>query len=300
MVNQLLANVDPAYVWGDLLPILQRTDLNMVNLETTLTRSTEQVPKVFNFKTDPENVAVLKKGHIDVVNLANNHILDFAVAGLQETLATLDHAGIAHVGAGMDAAQAAAPAIIERNGIRLGILGFTDNESGWQATEQRPGVAYVRVGNIAPIQKAIDAIKDSVDVVIVSLHWGPNMRERPTEEFVQFAHSIIDAGASIIHGHSAHIFQGVELYNGGLIMYDTGDLVDDYAVDPVLHNDRSFFFLVTVGKNGVQAMQLIPTMIGEMQVNKASDSVAAWSMARMQTLCAPFDTQFAQDGYLML
>src|SRR5687768_10746163 len=90
LVNDHLANASPHYIWGDLLPILRSTDFNLINLETTLTKSKKIVPKVFNFKSDPKNVQTLKEARIDMVNLANNHVLDYGEEGLLETLSTLD------------------------------------------------------------------------------------------------------------------------------------------------------------------------------------------------------------------
>jgi poly-gamma-glutamate synthesis protein (capsule biosynthesis protein) len=95
------------------------------------------------------------------------------------------------------------------------------------------------------------------------------MRQRPTKAFKEFAHATIDAGADIFHGHSAHIFQGIEIYKGKLIMYDTGDFVDDYAVDEELRNDQTFLFLVTLNKEKIEKVELIPGLISYMQVNRA-------------------------------
>ena len=93
------------------------------------------------------------------------------------------------------------------------------------------------------------------------------MRQRPTKQFKEFAHAVI--GSGIFHGHSAHIFQGIEIYKGKLIMYDTGDFVDDYAVDEELRNDQTFLFLVTLSKNKIEKAELVPGLISLMQVNKA-------------------------------
>src|SRR5262245_12899100 len=89
LVNEALEHLPPRYIWGDMIPTLQATDLNLINLEAALTHENRPVPKVFNFKADPQKVRVLTEGKIDLVNLANNHILDYGEAGLLETLATL-------------------------------------------------------------------------------------------------------------------------------------------------------------------------------------------------------------------
>jgi poly-gamma-glutamate synthesis protein (capsule biosynthesis protein) len=295
-VNELLASKPTHYIWGDMLNNLLATDLNIANLETTLTTHDKAVPKVFNFKSDPKNVTALTAANITLVSLANNHSLDFGVEGLQETIKTLDSANIMHVGAGKNLDAAMKGAIIEKNGIKIGVLGFTDNEPTWAAGPNKPGINYVHVGNIAPIKQAIALIRNDVDLLILSIHWGPNMRQRPTQEFIDFAHQMIDAGIDIIHGHSAHIFQGIEIYKNKLIMYDTGDFIDDYAIDPLLRNDQSFLFLVDVTKGGIKKLTLIPVLIDTMQVNRATGTVAEEIMRKMQELSAEFGSQLQREN----
>ena len=304
LVDETLSQMDPkvryTYPWGNMLQELHKTDLNIVNLETTLTRGEQKVPKVFNYKATPDKVKALQAGQIDVVSLANNHSRDFADEGLLETIATLDAAGIKHVGAGNNINEARAAVILEKNGIKIGIVGFTDNEPGWLAAENKPGINYIEVGDIEAVKKTIKPVRPKVDILITTIHWGPNMRERPTQEFINFAHQMLDAGIDIIHGHSAHIFQGIEVYKKKLIMYDTGDFVDDYAVDPVLRNDRSFLFNVTVDKIGPTKVELIPAHISNMQVNQAEGNEKDEIIKRMQLLSAEFGTMVENDGTIVI
>jgi len=291
LVNAHLRKAAPSYIWGDLLPHFLGMDLNLINLEAALTYSTDQVPKVFNFKSDPEHVQSLKEASIHVVNLANNHVLDFGEKGLLETLNILDTAHIQHVGAGTSLAQARVPVIMAQKGITIGILGCTDNEPSWAAKHNHCGVHYVDVGDFNAIASDIKALRPRVDILILSMHWGPNMCERPSKGFMQFAHQLIDAGVDIFHGHSAHIFQGVEVYKDRLILYDTGDFIDDYYVDPYLRNDRSFFFEVTVSKNGVESLNMIPVLISKFQVNRSFGEEAEETMHRMMMLSQKLGTK---------
>jgi poly-gamma-glutamate capsule biosynthesis protein CapA/YwtB (metallophosphatase superfamily) len=284
LVNEFLDTAFPQTIWGDLLGELHATDLNVINLESAFTRSEEAVLKVFNFKADPEKVASLVAGGIAVVNLANNHVLDFAQEGLLETLQTLDRAHILHVGAGPTLMEARKPVVVERRGIKIGILGYTDNEPDWNATESKPGVRYLQVGDLETALSDLSPLRKEVDLVIFSYHWGPNMRQSPSVEFVRFARELIDNGVDIFHGHSAHNFQGMEEYHNGLILYDTGDFVDDYAVDPLLRNDHSFLFLVEAGKEGYKRVSLIPVVIRNFCVSKAKGKQAQQIQARMDEL----------------
>ncbi|MDF2157176.1 CapA family protein [Algoriphagus sp. CAU 1675] len=288
------------YPWGDVLPIMQQTDLNIINLETALTNSEDKVLKTFNFKAKPDKVESLVKARITVVNLANNHVLDYGESGLIETLNTLKGAGIKYVGAGMNLEEAESPEFVEIKGIRVGVIGMTDNESTWKAGKG-PGTNYLEIESEkdrAKVLQTIEKARRQCDCLVVSIHWGPNMVESPPEEFVQFAHSMIDHGANIIHGHSAHIFQAVEQYHGGLILYDTGDFVDDYVVDPLLRNDRSAFFEIYVGCSGVKKLEVIPVRIFDYQANKAIGEDYQWVMRRFQKSSSEFDTVLGEDGVL--
>jgi len=300
-VNEILDLKPPQYIWGDFLPLLRSTELNLINLEAALTRSVHAVPKVFNYKADPKKVQSLAEGSVQVANLANNHVLDFGEEGLLETLATLKHAHIAYVGAGKDDKEARAPVILERKGIKIGIIGCTDNEPSWKAGSNKPGTFYLEVGDLVSIRDPIVLLRKQVDLLILTIHWGPNMVERPTPEFRKFAHELIDLGVDILHGHSAHIFQGVEAYKGKCILYDTGDFVDDYYIDPFLRNDRSFFFIIEADKKRLVSLRMIPTLISNYQVNRAQGGEGEETLARMKTLSREFGTSLdLEQGQFVL
>ncbi|MDP4284298.1 MAG: CapA family protein [Bacteroidota bacterium] len=290
------------YVWGNVLPLLQSTDINIVNLETTLTNSNKMVTKTFNFKASPDKIKCLKDAHVTVANLANNHILDYSQEGLIETLQTLKKAGIAHVGAGMNDKEASQPVILTRKNIRIGILGFTDNEPTWKAGASKSGINYINVSSEDDRERAllsIEQLKKEADIVIISIHWGPNMKAFPEKNFIDFAHQMIDNGAGIIHGHSAHNFQGIEVYHHKLILYDTGDFVDDYRVDPIFRNDHSFFFRVEADEKGLTKLNLFPVLISDYQVNVDAKD-AKWSLQRMQYLSEKFGTKFNEPAEILL
>ncbi|MFV7235800.1 CapA family protein [Flavobacterium sp. ZB4R12] len=302
-VNATISNNGYTYPWGNVLPVLKNTDINIINLEAALSNSTKKFFKTFNFKATPDRIKTLTVANITVANIANNHILDFSEEGLIETIQTLNAAGILHAGAGMNENEAEKPVILTTKNNTLGVLGFTDNEPRWKAGISACGVNYIDISNENDCNKALTAIaklRKETDIVIVSIHWGPNMNEEPERHFVDFAHAMIDHGAAIIHGHSAHNFQGIEVYNHKLILYDTGDFVDDYAVDPYLKNDHSFFFKVEVSKQRIEKIVLIPVLISKYQVNLAIGEDYKWCIRRMQQLSAKFGTKLSDKGEVLL
>src|SRR6266436_6961841 len=145
LVNEALKEKLPAYPWADTLSLFHHADVRLCNLECVIAdRGTpwSVTPKVFHFRSDAKNIATLKAAHIDAISLANNHALDFADEGLFHTMGNLDAAGIQYTGAGMTIAEASEPAIWETKGKKLGLLAFTDNEPGWEATAAHPGIVY--------------------------------------------------------------------------------------------------------------------------------------------------------------
>ncbi len=169
------------------------------------------------------------------MTLANNHVLDYDEEALLEMLDLLQQAETALAGAARNLAEARRPALLEALGLRIGIIAFTDNEPGWAAQSGVPGTNYLPIAldeqAFSPVRESIaQARAAGADLVVFTIHWGPNKVQRPSPLFRQFAHAVIDAGAGLFFGHSAHIFQGIELYNGRPIIYDAGDFVDDYVL----------------------------------------------------------------------
>jgi len=306
-VAQEIPRRAPESFWGNTLPLLQSADLLIAGLECAITRSTTpwtRTPKVFHFRAPPQAIEVLHAAGVRLVSLANNHTLDFEVQGLLDTLDYLDAAGIARAGAGRNLAEARRPAIVEAAGVRVGMVAFTDNEPGWAATENQPGINYIPIIPDAPtlqlVAEAVQAARaDGAEFVILSLHWGPNMRRRPPQHFQQFAQAALDRGVDMIHGHSAHIFQGVAVRQGKPILYDTGDFLDDYAVDPVLRNDQSLLFLADVEPAGTRELRMVPVRLNYGVVNRATGQDAEEICERMQAFSAELGTTVERQDALL-
>lgn len=292
-----------AYPWGNTLPLFHDADIRIMNLENAFTHSAREVSKAFNFKAHPDVVKSLQVAGINVVNLANNHIMDYSAEGLYETLETLDNAGIHHVGAGRNTSEASAPCILQLAGIKTGILGMTDNEPSWKAFPGKAGTNYIDLDAERDRSWALDAVqelKKGVDVLIVSIHWGPNWNLWPSRQQVNMAHAMIDYGADLIHGHSAHNFQGIEWYHNKPILYDTGGFVDDYAVRLPYRNDHSFFYTLELEGNSLRKLKLTPVVIRHCQVNLAKGEDARWCLDNIRERSAPFHTAITSKGGVLL
>jgi poly-gamma-glutamate capsule biosynthesis protein CapA/YwtB (metallophosphatase superfamily) len=270
LVNDRLKTMQPQEAWGDVLPHLQQADLRIVNLECALTAHRSPWArswKMFHFRADPAAVRVLQAAHIDACTLANNHILDYEEIGLRDTLRILNKSGIQHAGAGANAADAAAPALFDVAGdspCRVALLSCTDNEPDFAAGADHPGTNYLPV-----------ALDD--------------------ETFTRIARRVIELGADIYHGHSAHICQGIEIHHGKPILYDTGNFIDDYAVHPQLRNDRSGLFKLMFEDKKLCRIELLPVSLSVACVALAKGEEFDAICERMEMLCAEFGTRLIRE-----
>jgi len=229
-----MAKYGYAYPFEGIKEKLAAGDITFANLENPVSTKGRKLPgKGITFRSDPAVIESLKYAGIDVVSLANNHILDYDDPALLETLSLLDEAGIKRVGAGKDLAEARSPVILDKNGLKVAFLAYSEMadiffsysyKKVFAAAEERPGVAPFDLDLILEDVKTASA---KADIVIVSLHWGVEDSNDTTSEQRKMAYRIIDAGADAILGHHPHVLQGVEIYKGKPIAYSLGNLVFD-------------------------------------------------------------------------
>jgi poly-gamma-glutamate synthesis protein (capsule biosynthesis protein) len=288
LLSREIAGRNPESFWGDVLPVLIGADAVLANLECAISDRGDQwtrTPKVFHFRAVPGAIDVLKAARVRYVSLANNHVLDYGEDALRDTLDLLDGAGIAHAGAGENLEQAQRPARFHAGEIAISAFSLTDNEPAFAATAERPGTCHVDPHTHPgawPDENEISAERNAgADLILVSAHLGPNMVRRPSARLRLFKQALLQAGTDIVHGHSAHVVQGVEPAGRKLILHDTGDFLDDYAVDPVMRNDWSFVFLLDVDPRGVRRLVLRPVVLGFAQVNLARGQAFDAICARM-------------------
>jgi poly-gamma-glutamate synthesis protein (capsule biosynthesis protein) len=254
---------------------------------------------MFHFRSDLKNVASLLAAGIDIVSLANNHVLDFGEDAFREMLPALDGHGILHAGAGLDLNAARRPAVQRLGATDVGFIAFTDNQPDWEAGDTAPGIYYVPVEEVpaddggrrgAALLELVRRTKPGVQFLIVSAHWGSNWGAGVPGRHRSLARDLIDAGADVVFGHSPHIFRGVGIHRNRPIIYGAGDFVDDYAVDPDEHNDQSFVFMLETDGNEPRTLRLYPTVIAGYRARLAGRS-APTIAARMQRLSVPLGTR---------
>jgi poly-gamma-glutamate synthesis protein (capsule biosynthesis protein) len=271
-------------------------DLFVLNLECCISARGERFAdprKPFFFRAPPIAAERLAELGVDAVTLANNHALDYGPIALLDTLAHLDTVGIAHVGAGPDEAAARSPLVLR--GLR--IVAATDHPAAYAAGPDQAGVAFadLRGGGVPGWLR--DAARAGPDPTLVTPHWGPNMRAQPLPEVRRAAAALVEAGATLVAGHSAHVFQGVD----GGVLYDLGDFIDDYRVDPDLRNDLGLLWLVTIEGGAPRRIEALPLALDYCYTRAATGEDAAWIARRFAELCARLGTEVQrEDGWLVV
>jgi poly-gamma-glutamate synthesis protein (capsule biosynthesis protein) len=310
--------VEFSYIWGAALDQLERSrpDVRIINLETSITRSANFAPKGINYRLSPENADCLSAAAIDCCVLANNHILDFGNRGLLDTLSTLDRLDIKAAGAGKSAAEAGAPAVLSVAGkARVLVWAFASTTSGvprtWAATKRRPGVNLLpdmSEATAADISQQIARVRQPGDIVVASVHWGPNWGYEVPDEYTRFAHSLIErADISIIHGHSSHHAKAIESYRSRLVLYGCGDFLNDYEGIEGYDSYRGDLALMYVADvdvltKNVVSIDIIPFQIRRFQLVRACESDAAWIWRTLARECQRYSTllTLTRDGRLQI
>lgn len=308
--------VGPEYVWGDALPILksQNPPARIVNLETAVTTAGQPWPgKGINYRMHPANAEVLTAAGIDCAVLSNNHVLDWGWDGFDETLKTLHSAGVKTAGAGSDAAEASAPAIIDVPDGRVLVFALADQSSGvpagWAALPARSGVH--RLPDLSA--KTARAIAQQIrshprqpgDRVIASIHWGGNWGYEISRQQERFARTLIDhGGVDVVHGHSSHHPRGIEIYRGRLILYGAGDLINDYEGIGGYERFRpelSLLYLPQLSRSGrLESMTLVPLRMERFRLNRATAEETQWLKTTMERQSRGAKFELTRDGLIVV
>jgi len=279
----------------EVVAVAAEADLFLLNLECCISERGSPWPdprKPFFFRAPPAAAEELARWGVSCVTLANNHALDFEEEALLDTCEHLTAAGIAWVGAGADLERARAPTVLERGGFRLRVLGVTDHPAEYAAGRDRAGVAFADLRRGDAPAWLLDAVRGpGADAVLVTSHWGPNMTASPVPHVRSSARALVEADATLVAGHSAHVFHGV----AGPVLYDLGDFLDDYATDPVLRNDLGLLFLVTLDERGPARLEAVPLELEYCHTRLARSEAAAWIGRRFREACAAFGTETAEE-----
>lgn len=222
-VQDMIMEFDYEYPFKNIDSIFQNSDIVFTNLEAPFGQDGEAFPKAYTFQVHPDLINVLTAGTINLVSLANNHIMDFGITSLVKTMDLLQDNNVYFAGAGLNLSQAREPALFQIKEKRIAFLAYslTFPEEFW-ATDSSAGTCFPYH---TFVYDDIRKLKAENDLVIISCHWGEELMDMPKKYQVELAHNMIDVGADIILGHHPHVVQGIERYNNKLVAYSLGNFV---------------------------------------------------------------------------
>jgi poly-gamma-glutamate capsule biosynthesis protein CapA/YwtB (metallophosphatase superfamily) len=250
------------YPFRNIDSILTQADIVFANLEAPFgTKDSAAFEKTYTFQVAPDLVKVLTAGKINVVSVANNHILDFGVEDLFETMTLLNQNNIQYSGAGKNLLEARPPARMEAKGKKIAVACYslTFPEEFW-ATDTTAGTCF-------PFDTFfyddLRKFKAENDLVIVSFHWGGELLQYPKPYQLELAHNAIKVGADLVIGHHPHVVQGIELYRGKMIVYSLGNYIFGSYSESVKESMLLKFYF---GTNGISACKIYPLNVYNKEV----------------------------------
>ena len=291
-VGDKLREEPGAALWSEeLRSLCASLDLMICNVECCVSERgerTRRIPgKPFFFRAPPSAVAALRAIDVRAVSLANNHALDYGEEGLADTLRLLADGGIATAGAGQGTEAARSPVVVEAGGQQVGLLCVSDHPREYAAGPSTYGIAHAGLERGVPdwLLEELARLRECCELTIVFPHWGPNMSAEPAHWQRQAVAALQHAGASLVSGHSAHAFHGIEWKEGGPVLFDLGDALDDYRVDPVLRNDLGVLAIWRPGV-GDEELELVGLKLEFCHTGLARDADAEWIAVRLDSACA--------------
>jgi poly-gamma-glutamate synthesis protein (capsule biosynthesis protein) len=260
-IAELIANEGPAVPFQYTAETLASADITIGNLECVISDLGVPEKKTYTFRAPPAAVESLTLAGFDLVSLANNHTLDFGRAAFEDTLNRLSDQGILTVGGGVNEASAYAPTFIEKDGLKVAFLAYTEvpifnyDYFQWLAGPDTSGItwAYKHI-----IERDVRAARAQADLVVVLFHNGYEGMQRPSELQQTSARLAIDSGAALVIGSHPHVLQTIESYQNGLIVYSMGNFVFDQFGFPA---NYSGILSVTLSPEGVLSYEIIDVVI---------------------------------------
>lgn len=221
-VKDTMQRSDAGYPLKKIQPFLTSFDFVMANLESPLTKSGQGLLRQkYIFKAAPDIACALADAGITAVTLANNHMLDYDVTGLLDTLTLLSNSNMLYAGAGKNEITASLPVMYQLGSSRIAVLCYTQISSKEMIAKNNPGVNFFE---LAKARKDIQKYR-FCNTVIVTIHWGNEYFYYPSPKQIKVAHALIDAGADAIVGHHPHVYQGIEIYKNKPIVYSLGNFL---------------------------------------------------------------------------
>ncbi len=277
------------YFFENFKEVFEQDDLTLINLECVFSDSNDRMEKAFNFKGDLTYTGILTSSSIEGCSLGNNHIIDYGTEGTTDTMEVLDEAGVAW------AFNENIAYYTTDEGLVVGIVS-TSVLSSTRAWEP-----YVTEG-------VVTARENGADLVVVCCHWGIEGDHYPTDYQQELGHTLIDLGADLVIGNHPHVLQGIEEYNGKIIIYSLGNFSFGGNRNPADKNtavyQQTFTFVDGVLQTDINAKIIPSRLSGHDNYNDYQPKIAEGEQAlsiieKMNTYSEPYSgVSFDENGIL--
>ncbi|WP_226667651.1 CapA family protein [Microbulbifer aggregans] len=290
------------------IPALNSADLSVINLECVVATSGEQgiekgEESPFYYRARPEMLKLLCRAGVDVVTTANNHSGDYGAQALLEQGFWLDGLGLGHTGSGVNVDAAFKPVVRAAGDLNVAIFSIDATQKHFAAKDRLPGNAYLSLNSpdawTMALEQRISDSRKQAHVVVVAVHWGNNLQQRPGKAEMEVGHRIINAGADAVLGTSAHRLQGIEVYRERPIIHDAGNLLFDSPSNTL---QESGIFRLSLSQRGVEQVHFCPVGVGFGYCRQFTGSAAREVSVRFSNLCSDMGTslQLMNDGSAIL
>jgi poly-gamma-glutamate capsule biosynthesis protein CapA/YwtB (metallophosphatase superfamily) len=291
-VEDLLKQNGWDYPYRFVQDYLNKADITIANLETPVSIRGAPQSKEYVYRSLPQALPAFKAAGFDLVNTANNHILDYGQEALLDTMDELDKAGIKRTGTGRNIEEAYSPVIMEKNGIKVAFLGFSKvvPSVSWFAGNQKPGLAGTYTTKLA--FEAIAKAREQADLVVVLAHWGVERLDRPAKDQTDLAHKYIEQGADLVVASHPHVLQGFEQYQGKWIAYSLGNFIFTTNNDP--NTWESMILNASCTKERSCELQMTPIITKWAQPVRMTEEEGAKLMDKMSRISV--NAKLDEDG----
>lgn len=244
------------YPFEGISDYVKKQDLAFCNLECPVSPGGSPLKKLYCFHADTSFLEGLRYAGFNIASIANNHSLDWGRTAFLETKEILEKNYIYAVGGGKNQEEANKPRIVECNGLRFAFFGYLNlPPEAIPYRQDKPGPAFGKMGRII---NELTNIRESVDFIIVSFHWGKEYDSIPNSMQKTFARKVVDAGADLVIGHHPHVLQSMENYKGKFIVYSLGNFIFDQHGK----NERSsMIFGCKFRKGRIDSVYFLPVFI---------------------------------------
>lgn len=284
------------YPFENVGEFLNGFDLAFCNLECPVSARGASTGKIYCFRADTNFFTGIKNAGFNIFSLANNHTIDWGRKACMDTKEIIEKHNLYAVGAGKDQKEARKPVIIRMNGLRFALFAYVGLPlKGLIWPETKPGPAQATIEEIiAEIKK----IREQVDFVVVSLHWGLEYQHKPMANQSEWAHKIIDAGADLVIGHHPHVLQSIEVYKNRFILYSLGYFVFDQHK---LYQRQTGIFSCIFKKGKIDSLSFYPVLLENFRPGFVKDTAYKLIEEKIKEISEGYKTKFlSRDDKIFL